>query len=113
MEKEVKTQNAQISHMISVLEKRLNELKYALPMTNSPLSHFKEQQDKEENFLKRQITSPKSIGKFRTKPKPSSQVASAFGTIPTSSLLTYCYFDTTPVNQHVVVFLSQNSSPPK
>ena len=56
----VKTQNSQVSHMIEVLEKMLENLKYELPSHFSSLANFVLNQEKKTRFIKNQIETLKT-----------------------------------------------------
>ena len=56
----VKTQNSQVSHMIEVLEKTLENLKYELLSYSSSLANFVLNQEKKTRFIKNQIETLKT-----------------------------------------------------
>ena len=58
----VKVQNPQVSHMINVLEKRLENLKYELLSHSSSLANFVANQEKETKFIRNQIETLRTTG---------------------------------------------------
>ena len=58
----VKVQNSQVSHMINVLEKRLENLKYELLSHSSSLANFVANQEKETKFIRNQIETLRTTG---------------------------------------------------
>ena len=49
------SQKDQVSHMINVLEKRLESLKYNMPTTSSSLANFVLSREKETKFFKTKL----------------------------------------------------------
>ena len=82
----VKTQNSQVSHMIKVLEERLEGLKYELPSNSSPLANFVLNKEKETQFIQNQIATLRTTGevpKFDIGPMESaSKVSPGYGATP-------------------------------
>ncbi|CDP17145.1 unnamed protein product [Coffea canephora] len=98
----VKTQNSQVSHMIKVLEERLEGLKYELPSNSSSLANFVLNKEKETQFIQNQIATLRTIGevpKFDIGPsEPVTKVSPGFGATPIRNWPTPFYFGgvTTP-----------------
>ncbi|CDP21971.1 unnamed protein product, partial [Coffea canephora] len=82
----VSTQQSQVSHMIEVFEKRLQELKYIMPSDPSTLADFILNKEKETKFIQDQLHVLKTTGQVPTydvgPSSPLSRVSSMYGAVP-------------------------------
>ncbi|CDP20491.1 unnamed protein product [Coffea canephora] len=92
----VSTQQSQVSHMIEVFEKRLQELKYIMPTDPSMLVDFILNKEKETKFIQDQLHILKTTGQvpvYDVGPStPLSKVSSMYGAVPLRNWPTPFYF---------------------
>ena len=92
----VSTQQSQVSHMIEVFEKRLQELKYIMPTDPSTLADFILNKEKETKFIQDQLHVLKTTSQVPTydvgPSTPLSKVSSMYGAVPLRNWPTPFYF---------------------
>ena len=98
----VRTQNSQVSHVINVFERRLEDLKYIMPTSSFSLDEFILNKEKETKFIQDQLHVLRTTGevpKFDLGPAtPPPKVSPAFGATPIRNWPITFYFGnvTTP-----------------